>query len=131
MPTQQPRLLITDDDQAFRQSLAEAMVRRGFDTLQASDGQEALEILGQQPVHLLMLDVHMPRLSGLATLERLNLQAEVKPLPCILMSAKLDENIMREAQRWSSVSLLSKPFSLGLATSTLSNLLRQVYGWEI
>jgi CheY-like chemotaxis protein len=66
-----PRLLITDDDRDFRETLALALSDRGFDTLQAGDGEEALDIVAHQEVHLLLLDMQMPRLSGLDTIERL------------------------------------------------------------
>src|SRR5437764_3417607 len=66
-----PRLLITDDDRDFRETLAGALADRGFETLQAADGEEALKIVCRQEVHLLLLDMQMPRLSGLETIERL------------------------------------------------------------
>src|SRR5262245_38996304 len=60
-----PRLLITDDDRDFRETVAGLLSDRGFETLQAGDGEEALELVGKFEVHLLLLDMHMPRLSGL------------------------------------------------------------------
>jgi CheY-like chemotaxis protein len=67
-----PRLLITDDDRDFRETVAGVLTDRGFETLQAADGEEALEIVVRQEVHLLLLDMQMPRLSGLETIERLH-----------------------------------------------------------
>ncbi len=66
-----PRLLITDDDRDFRETVAGALEDRGFETLQAADGEETLRIICRQEVHLLLLDMQMPRLSGLDTIERL------------------------------------------------------------
>src|SRR5438067_13347436 len=66
-----PRLLITDDDRDFRETVAGMLSDRGFETLQAADGEEALKIVCRQEVHLLLLDMQMPRLSGLETIERL------------------------------------------------------------
>lgn len=66
-----PRLLITDDDRDFRETLAGVLTDRGFETLQAGDGEEALSILARQEVHLLLLDMQMPRLSGIDTIERI------------------------------------------------------------
>src|SRR6266850_6859952 len=66
-----PRLLITDDDRDFRETVAGMLTDRGFETLQAADGEEALQIVCRYEVHLLLLDVQMPRLSGLETIERL------------------------------------------------------------
>src|SRR3954452_18393868 len=71
MPLFTPRLLITDDDRDFRETVAGVLADRGFETLQAADGEEALSIVCRQEVYLLLLDMQMPRLSGLETIERL------------------------------------------------------------
>src|SRR5262245_9830118 len=113
-----PRLLITDDDRDFRETVAGVLVDRGFETLQAADGEEALRIVSRQEVHLLLLDMQMPRLSGLETIERLrglgagwavpnNAESEDMmgtaqianriALPWILISGALDEQIIARA----------------------------------
>ena len=66
-----PSLLITDDDRDFRETLSEVFDRRGFRTLLASDGEQALDIARRETVHLLLTDMHMPRLTGLETIRRI------------------------------------------------------------
>ena len=66
-----PNLLITDDDAAFRHALCEGLVRRGFQVTEACNGQEAIEVIEQMKVHLAIVDVHMPGLSGLDVIRRL------------------------------------------------------------
>ncbi len=78
---------------------------RGFRTLTAENGEEALRILGSEPVHLLLLDMHMPRLTGLDTVRRIR-QINSR-LPCVLLSAALDEEIVQEA-RWPTSSPCSQ-----------------------
>ena len=78
-----PSLLITDDDSDFRETLHLALEPRGFRTLLAGDGEEALQIVRREEVHLLLLDMHMPKLTGLETL-RLVRQFRAM-LPCILL----------------------------------------------
>ena len=63
-----PSLLITDDDPGFRETLRVVFEPRGFRTLLAGDGEEALQIVHQEQVHVVLLDVHMPKLTGLETL---------------------------------------------------------------
>ncbi len=92
----QASLLITDDDRNFREAIGELLTRRGFHTTLAEDGQEAVEILQHHSVHLVMMDLHMPRLGGLdalATLRRLEID-----IPFILMSAKLDAEVVQTGQ---------------------------------
>jgi CheY-like chemotaxis protein len=127
----EPRLLIADDDVDFRESLAEAFSRRGFLTELAADGCEAVEIVQSAcGLHLVLLDVHMPRLSGLEALEQIRTLAP-HPLPCILMSAQLDDNIVQQAQRLNTSSVLSKPFRLRDLTGTVAEILLENYGLQM
>jgi DNA-binding response OmpR family regulator len=122
-----PSLLISDDDRDFRETLREVFQRRGFRTLLAGDGEQALHIAQREDVHLLLTDMHMPRLSGLETIRRLReLQCSV---PCILLSAQLDELIVQQALQASVFSYLAKPVRLGEVTSLVNQAMRDVYGW--
>jgi CheY-like chemotaxis protein len=127
----EPKLLIADDDRDFRESLGEVLSRRGFDTQLAADGREALDIVKEdRKIHLLLMDVHMPRLSGLEALQELR-RLHHSIAPCILMSAQMDEEIVREAKMLQIEELLSKPFSLSALTSTVESVLQRSYGWKI
>lgn len=122
-----PHLLITDDDDALRQSLGEAMQRHGFQVMLAADGQEALEVVQSMEIHLALVDVHMPRISGLQLIERLR-YSDVQ-LPCILMSAALDETIRHEAELMHVFRVIGKPFRLAEISQTVRQGLAEHYGW--
>lgn len=127
----EPKLLIADDDRDFRESLGEVFCRRGYATCLAADGQEALEIVQcSVELHLVILDIHMPRLGGLEALQQLR-GSRGASLPCILMSAKLDDSIVREAEPFKPAGLLSKPFTLRTLTTTVETVLHNSYGWKI
>ena len=66
-----PSLLITDDDRDFRETLRDVFEPRGFHTVLASDGVEALEIVRTREIHLVLIDMHMPRLSGMEAIDRI------------------------------------------------------------
>jgi CheY-like chemotaxis protein len=122
-----PLILITDDDPHFRETLSELFLPRGFKTLLASDGEEALDIVTSQNVHLLLLDNNMPRLTGLETLRRVK-QINAQ-LPCILLSARMDDVLREQAQQAQAFSVLPKPVSRGDLTSAVDHALRMAYGW--
>lgn len=122
-----PSLLITDDDTPFRETLRSVFEPQGFHTILASDGQEALEIVTCQEVHLVLLDMHMPRLSGLETLRRVKQLKSL--LPCILMSANADELLVQEALEAQAFSVLTKPVSSRKITLTVRMALRRAYRW--
>ena len=122
-----PSLLITDDDRAFRETLRSVFEPRGFHTLLAGDGEEALQIVRQETVHLMLLDMHMPRLTGLETIKLV--KETNSQLPCILLSARLDEQLRREAELADAFRVLSKPVSRGDVTTAVESALHLTYGW--
>lgn len=126
-----PSLLITDDDRAFRETLQTVLEPLGVRTLLAADGQEALEILHDknQEVHLLLLDMHMPRLTGLETLQ---LVRQFKAfLPCILLSAELDDRLVEQARRAQAFSVLAKPVTRRQITTIVTQALQRTYNWRL
>lgn len=127
-----PRLLITDDDRDFRETIAGIFADRGFETLQAADGEQALEIVSRQEVHLLLLDMQMPRLSGLDTIELLSRPGGsiLTPLPWILISGALSEEIVARAHAAAALFILPKPVRLPALTSAVAQALEKAYGWR-
>jgi len=122
-----PAVLITDDDPAWREALGEVFGPPQYRPLLASDGCEALEILRQQRIDLVLLDMHMPRLNGLETIRRVR---EFRlELPCILLSAALDDRIRCDALAVRAYSVLAKPIRLGEVRRVVQQALRAVYDW--
>ena len=122
-----PSILITDDDFDFRETLRFVFEPRGFRTLLAGDGEEALAILRGEQVHLVLLDMHMPKLSGLETLwEVRQFQWRV---PIILLSAALDDSIIRQAKMAHAFSVLPKPVSRAQITDVVAQAFKQTYDW--
>lgn len=143
-----PRLLITDDDRDFRETVAGVLADRGFETLQACDGEEALRIVCRHEVHLLLLDMQMPRLNGLDTIERIRGVGWALPAtsvgeqeegwtpptlqfpPWILISGALDDQMVARAKAASVFSVLPKPLRLPELTGAVAKALQQAYGWR-
>ena len=122
-----PSLLITDDDRDFRETLRDVFTPRGFRALVAADGAEALDIVQRERVHLVLLDMHMPRLTGLETLRRVK-QLDAA-LPCILISAGMDDVLAEEARRARAFSVLSKPLRVEELTHAVGSAMRTTYDW--
>ena len=90
-------ILITDDDAAVRETLREILVPQGYRTFLAESGEEAIDIVRDNHVHIALLDMNLPRLSGLETLAIFRQMREA--LPAILISGDCDENLLRRASR--------------------------------
>jgi CheY-like chemotaxis protein len=121
-----PSLLITDDDATFRDTLR-GVFEAKFHLLEASDGDEALSIVQRSPVHVLIADMHMPRLTGLEMIRQVH--ALNPQLPCILLSAQADDWLIEQARDAQVFSLQAKPVSRRRITGLVSDALRLAYGW--
>ena len=119
-------ILITDDDRNCRETLREIMEPQGFRTFLAACGEEALEITQAEPVHLAILDMHMPTLTGLETLSLLRQVRSL--LPCILVTADVTESLMRQAWQAHAYSVIPKPVSKNVVIHTVFRALIRVYG---
>ena len=100
--------------------------KRGFRTLLAADGEEALEIVRASEVHLVLMDMHMPRLTGMEAIERIK-QFRSR-LPCILISGQLDDEIRSRVQAF---DVLAKPVSCAEVTRSVSAALKFTYNWSV
>lgn len=123
-----PRLLITDDDLAIRRAIEEIFRGRGLEVSTASDGDEAISVIESGEVHLLVVDLHMPRVGGLEVMR--HVRSRNRNMPCILMSAALTDTIEREAQQMHAYRVLSKPLRVATLRDTVMQGLREVYGWK-
>jgi len=119
-------ILITDDDAGCRQALRDVFEPEGYRTLLASSGEEAIDIVRDERVHLALLDMHMPKLTGLETLELVRQINSV--LPCILVTADSNEELMRRAFRARVYSVIPKPISKNVVLYTAVRVLVRVYG---
>jgi CheY-like chemotaxis protein len=129
MPISDPALLISDDDLSYRETLESVFAPRGFRILLAGDGEEALHIVHTQEVHLALLDMHMPKLTGLETLRQLKQFKAM--LPCILMSAQWDERLMEQARLAHAFLVLPKSISLRQITGAVWQALERTYSWHV
>ncbi len=82
-------VLVVDDDREIVESISIFLAGDGYTPLKAYDGLEALEILAEKEVHLIILDIMMPKLDGIKTLMKLR---ESRNVPVILLSAKSESN---------------------------------------
>jgi two-component system chemotaxis response regulator CheY len=118
-------ILITDDDRDCREALRDIMEPQGYRTLLASCGEEALDIAHDEEVHLALLDMHLPRLTGL---EVLTLLRQTRELPVILVTADATADLIRRAQQAHAYSVIPKPVSKNVVIYTVVRALIRAYG---
>ena len=106
-----PRILIVDDE-AFMLRLIEASLLKGsFAVTACRGGEQALAAVALQPPHLVILDLMMPGLDGMATLRRLKEIEALRDVPVIMLTAKGHHLAQVEATQSGVNVFLTKPFS--------------------
>jgi CheY-like chemotaxis protein len=118
-------VLIADDDDDCRETLRDIVEPEGYRAILASSGEEALDIIKDEPIHLALFDVQMPRLTGL---EAIGLVHQINALlPCILVTANATQEIIRQAFQVRAYSVIPKPVSKHLLLFTM---LRAIQAYE-
>ncbi len=106
-------ILVVDDMALCREPIAEALRQQGYDTICAADGSEALSILREQHPDLVLLDVNMPELNGLAVLRTMRRNPDLKQIPVVLLTDRAEKDIvMQAAERGVQGYILKSQFSL-------------------
>ena len=108
--TGKERLLVVDDDHDAREALS-LMLGDDYDVLLAADGREALERAIVERPDLVLMDLYMPRMDGLASLEAMRADPATQDVPVILISARGDDLTRSRSLDLGAVDFLQKPFS--------------------
>ena len=118
-------ILIADDDAGNRDTLSGLLKDRGFQTIVAADGSEAVEIVQVTTIHLVLIDMHMPRLTGLEAVQLMQQMHTL--LPAILMTADATRELLRQAFQAQVYSVIPKPVNPNIVIHTLTRALAQFY----
>ena len=105
-------ILVADDEPHIGRIIKMKLEQGPFRVSLAYDGQEALDMVNDgEPFDLVLLDLMMPKLSGLDVLRRIREQERFKSLPCIILTAGGDAKHERDALELGATQFLTKPFS--------------------
>ncbi len=108
MVTEMETVLIVDDEKNYPLILAAVLEEEGFETMTANSGQEAIEILSNSDVDLVLTDMKMPSMDGIELLE--NVKAKDPELPVIMMTAYGTVEKAVEAMQKGAYNYIMKPF---------------------
>lgn len=110
--TPEKHVLVADDEAHIGRIIKIKMEQGPFRVTLAFDGQEAVDVLDHEDnLDLVVLDLMMPRLSGLDVLDRIRSSEKWKDLPCIILTAAGQEEYEREARKSGATDFITKPFS--------------------
>ncbi|MDX1973539.1 MAG: sigma-54 dependent transcriptional regulator [Candidatus Sumerlaeia bacterium] len=105
-----PQILIVDDEPNIRFVLTEVVRREGLSSIEAVDGLQALDLVQQKPIDLVIMDIRMPRLDGMSAMQRM---LELRPeLLVLIITAHGTEKTALEAVQKGAYDFFTKPFDL-------------------
>ncbi|MBN70134.1 MULTISPECIES: response regulator [Gimesia] len=118
------QLLIADDDSGFREVLREVLAPY-FQLFEAESGEQAIELVEQTHVDIVLLDMHMDILTGL---EAVRILKQINALlPCILITADATDELRQDASAANAYEVLSKPVKRQELVTTVSHALVDTY----
>jgi AmiR/NasT family two-component response regulator len=108
-PSRAPRVVIAEDEALIRLDLAEMLAEEGYDVVgQAEDGEKAVALAEQLTPDLVIMDIKMPRLDGLAAAERI---AQQRIAPVVMLTAFSQRDLVERARDAGAMAYLVKPFT--------------------
>ncbi len=104
------RLLVVDDERNMRWALRKALEKDNYCIEEASTGQQALDVLRRETIHLVLLDLKMPQIDGLTVLKRI--KEAMEDMPVIMLTAHGTMESAVEAMKMGALDYISKPFDI-------------------
>lgn len=104
------RVLVVDDDPAMVATLCDILALSGWETMRGRDGKDATEQAAAENVHLVLMDVLMPRMNGVEALRAIKSHSPTTRV--ILMTAYAAEELLEQAERDGADRILRKPVQL-------------------
>ena len=103
-------ILIVDDSASMRRVVSISLRSSGYDVIEGCDGKDALSKLTGQKVHLIISDVNMPMMDGIAFLKAVKQMPAYKFTPVIMLTTESAEEKKREGQAAGARAWVVKPF---------------------
>lgn len=105
----QSQILVVDDDNELREAIVDTLVITGYACIEASSGEEALDLLSKRQVNMVISDIQMGGMDGHKLLE--NIHEKYPQIPVLLMTAYANIDGAVKAMREGAIDYLSKPFA--------------------
>ncbi len=119
------RILAVDDEEHILELIEYNLIQRGFEVVKAGSGNEALTILEEEEMDLVLLDIMMDGMDGIEVLKRIRSNEKLKKMPVILLTAKSDEMDKVKGLESGADDYVSKPFGVLELSARIRAVLRR------
>lgn len=106
------RILVTDDNSAYRQSILELLQLEGFEVIEATNGKEAVEKVRDQKPDLILCDVDMPIMDGFAVLAEIKADLTTRNISFFLVTGRDDEESRARGKSLGADDYITKPIDI-------------------
>ncbi|MFH2092884.1 MAG: response regulator [Pseudomonadota bacterium] len=105
-------ILIVDDSASLRNLIRKSLESAGFDNLlEAVDGKDALDIMMEHKVDLIISDINMPKVNGIELLRAVLNHPTLKKIPFIVLTSQTQEETFKEMMQMGATDFIKKPFT--------------------
>ncbi|HEY5562352.1 MAG TPA: response regulator transcription factor [Clostridiaceae bacterium] len=118
------RILVVDDELKVLNVIEAYLIKQGFEVLTAKDGEEALSLFEKEQIHLIILDLMLPKISGEKVCSKIRATSSV---PIIMLTAKMEEDNKIEGLAIGADDYITKPFSNRELVSRVKAIIRRTY----
>lgn len=118
------RALVVDDSSAMRRIQQRALEQAGWEVQSAAHGGQALEILAEHPVDLVLTDWHMPEVDGLELVRRIRADERLRGLRVVVVTSDAVLNSISQALDAGADDFVMKPFTADALIERLSEVMR-------
>ena len=122
-------VLVVEDNEDLLVMLSKLLAQR-YNVLSAYNGMEALEVLAEQHVDIVLTDVMMPVMDGVELTRRIHADASMNFIPVIMLTAKRDDEDRAEAYRAGADAYITKPFNTSVLLARIDNLISNRFNVE-
>lgn len=116
--------LVVDDSTSMRQMVSFTLKESGFDVIEGENGQDALNNLGGKCVSLVVTDLNMPVMDGLALIRELRTKPEFKFTPILMLTTESQDSKKQEGRAAGATGWIVKPFDPEKLISVINKVIR-------
>ncbi len=117
------RILTIDDSKTMRDMLRLTLIGAGYEVLQGVDGQDGIEVLGDQMVDAVITDINMPRMDGYEVIRELRKQPRLDKTPILVLTTESEKDKRDIARQSGATGWMVKPFDPEKLVATLRKVL--------
>lgn len=118
-----PRILAVDDSASMRQMVSFTLKSAGFDVAEAEDGVAALDLARKERFNLVLADVNMPNMDGIALIKALRAEADYKFTPMLMLTTESGTDKKMEGKAAGATGWIVKPFNPEQLIATIQKVL--------